>query len=110
MRGSSVSVMITICVLEVLLPLASAAVQVTKLVPMGKTPGASFAATARPQLSLSRGVPRTTFEAEHWPASALATTSAGHTSVGGVVSATVTKFVLHIALPEESNAARTTVV
>ena len=57
-------------------------VHVTVVVPSGKVDGASFEIDATEQLSLATGVPKSTFEAEHTPASTSTVKSAGHVIVG----------------------------
>src|SRR5438445_6980035 len=54
---------ITCCTAVALLPWISMAVQLTTLVPIGKTAGASLVTPATPQLSVTLGAPRTTLVA-----------------------------------------------
>src|SRR5690349_14457233 len=75
--GFSLSFTVTVWVAVVWLPAASVAVQVTVVVPRGKSPGASLVTLLPAQLSLVVGVPSTTPLAVHWPGSALTVTGPG---------------------------------
>jgi hypothetical protein len=88
--GSSTSVTVTICSQVAMFPLPSVTVQVTVVLPSGKTAGASLVTEAIEQLSSTVGVPRTTPLAVHSSASVLTATGAGHTIVGSSISVTVT--------------------
>jgi hypothetical protein len=68
-------------------PHSSVSVHITVVVPNGKTAGASFEYETEEQLSVAVGVPRTTPEAVHDPASVGTSTSAAQEVMsGGVVS------------------------
>src|SRR5881296_2140682 len=108
MTGSSVSWTTTIWIALVVFPWPSVAVQVTRLVPTGKTDGASFVTVTPPQLSLKMGSPKSTFVAEQRPGSAVTSKSDGETRKGGVTSSTTMVLARTTALPEVSNAVRTT--
>src|SRR2546425_2673291 len=90
MVGSCVSLTITVCGQVALLPWLSVTVQITVLVPTGKSEGALLVTVTGPQLSATVGVPRVTLVAPHRPAEALTVTSAGQEMVGGCVSLTMT--------------------
>jgi hypothetical protein len=110
MVGASLSTTVTRCTQVAVLPEVSVAVQVTEVVPLGKTVGASLATLARPQLSAAVAVPKLTLAAEHWPGSVLTVTSGGHEIVGGSVSLTVTVNEQEAVLPAASVAVQATVV
>src|SRR6266403_1477012 len=88
--GSWVSLTMTVCGQVTLLPWLSVTVQITVLVPTGKSEGALLVTVTGPQLSATIGVPRVTLVAPHRPAEALIVTSAGQEIVGGCVSLTMT--------------------
>src|SRR5437867_871831 len=80
--GGSVSWTLTDCWHEALLPLLSVAVQMTRLVPIGRTGGALLTtAGAGSQASVAVAKPAPTAVAGH-----SSTASAGQVIVGGVVS------------------------
>src|SRR5205809_797234 len=84
--GGSLSTTVTVCWQLLLLPFTSVAIQVTTVVPTGKSAGALLTTLAMPQLSAATGEPKFTLLATHWPASPLTVTLAGQVSDGGVVS------------------------
>src|SRR5436190_11426332 len=88
--GGCVSLTMTVCGQTALLPWLSVTVQITVLVPTGKSEGALLVTVTGPQLSATIGVPRVTFVAPHRPAEALTVTRAGQEMVGGCVSLTIT--------------------
>src|SRR5262249_10148402 len=67
MVGGCVSLTITVCGQVMLLPWLSVAVQMTVLVPTGKSEGASFVRVTGPQLSDTIGAPSATLVAPHRP-------------------------------------------
>ena len=85
--GGIVSCTVTYCTFSVLLLFLSTAVQVTFVVPIWNSFGASFE-TVTSKISLYTGVPRSTMV----PSAAVASTvlSAGAVSSGGIVSTIVT--------------------
>src|SRR5690348_10467902 len=102
--GGSKSWTTTVWTALELFPWPSVAVQVTRLVPTGKTEGASFVTATAPQLSPKTGLPRSTFVAEQRPGLAVTNKLDGEIRRGGVVSRTTTVLVRATALPEVSNA------
>src|SRR5882724_11624449 len=88
--GNCVSLTMTFCGQTALLPWLSVTVQITVLVPTGKSEGALLVTVTGPQLSATIGVPRVTLVAPHRPAEALTVTRAGQEMVGGCVSLTIT--------------------
>src|SRR5437763_3779799 len=80
----------TVCGHVALLPWLSVTVQITVLVPTGKSEGALLVTVTGPQLSATVGVPRATLVAPHRPAEALTVTRAGQEIVGSWVSLTIT--------------------
>ena len=73
MVGSWSSITVTDCVQFTVLPVSSAIIHVTTVVPTGKVSGASLVMvnmSAEVQLSVATGIPRSTLEAEQSPASA----------------------------------------
>src|SRR5439155_11099541 len=99
MVGSCVSLTITVCAQVAMLPWLSVTVQITVLVPTGKSEGALRVTVTGPQLSATVGVPRVTLVAPHRPAEALTVTRAGHEIVGACVSLTITGGVQVALLP-----------
>ena len=93
--GGVVSSTVTCCVLVVILLFSSVAVQVTVVIPIGNTSGASFS-TVTSKMSLYSGVPNSTGV----PSAAVAsiTLSAGAFSSGGVVSLTIILCILVVLL------------
>src|SRR5262245_22347823 len=89
-------------------PWMSVAVQVTTLVPIPNTAGASFVTEPNSQLSTTSGVPRLILVAVHWPGAVLPKTAEGAISNGAASSTTITKFVLLLVLPDASIAVKTT--
>ena len=81
---------ITSWVAVAVLSFASVTVQVTVVVPVGNTAGASFVIVTSEQLSAVTGVPSTTLDAVFLPASTSTVTSAGAVIVGLMLSCTVT--------------------
>src|SRR5207249_8228855 len=88
--GGCVSLTITVCGQIALLPWLSVTVQITVLVPTGKSDGALLVTVTGPQLSATVGVPKVTLVAPHRPAEALTATRAGQEMVGSWVSLTIT--------------------
>src|SRR6185369_12301585 len=88
--GSCVSLTMTVCGQAALLPWLSVTVQITMLVPTGKSEGTLLVTVTGPQLSATVGVPRVTLVAPHRPAEALTVTRAGQEIVGSCVSLTIT--------------------
>ncbi len=107
--GGAVSRTITRCRQVLVLPCPSVAVQVTKLVPGGKTAGALLVMFTEPQLSLATGIARLTLEAKQELAAVLRTTSAGQISTGGWVSRTTTRCTHMAILPLVSTTVQVTV-
>ena len=93
-----------------MLPLPSRTVQITVLVPTGNVAGALFVTVTAPQLSAVVGTPRFTFVATQRPAAVATVTRAGHPSVGGSGSVTVTVNWHVLVLPLASTAVFVTVV
>src|ERR1043166_3928254 len=110
MAGAVSSAMVTNCVHVAALPWASVTVQMTFVVPVLNTAGASLTMVAMPQLSETVGVPRSMLVAVHCPKSALVTTLAGQRICGGSLSATVTDCWHELLLPWTSVAVQVTVV
>src|SRR5205085_2714433 len=111
--GFSWSLTVTFCIADAVLPEVSVTVQVTVVVPCGKTAGASLTTLATPQLSAVAGVPRFTFAfaALHLPGSVgTSGRSAGAVIVGGSLSCTVTFCVAVALLPEPSTTVHVTTV
>ena len=108
--GGCTSVTITNCGHVTVFPLPSRTVQVTVFVPTGKLVGALLVMVVGPQLSEVTGTPKVTFVAPHRPAAALTVTRAGHPSVGGSGSVTVTVNVQVLLFPLASTAVFVTVV
>jgi hypothetical protein len=84
--GRSVSLIVTVNVQLLLLPLASRAVEVTVVMPFGKVEpegGSNVTATLVEQASVATAV-KVMFEAEHCPGSVERTMFAGQVSAGGV--------------------------
>src|SRR5947208_7824853 len=90
MVGSCVSLTITVCGQVALLPWLSVTVQMTVLVPTGKSEGALLVTVTGPQLSATVGIPKATLVAPHRPGEATTLTSVGQEMVGGWVSLTTT--------------------
>src|SRR5947208_2860277 len=90
MVGFWLSRTITFWVQVAALPPASVTVQVTVLVPMGKSGRASCRKAKHVQLSVTVGLPKFTPVAKHWFASVLVVTSSGQTMVGFWLSHTIT--------------------
>src|SRR2546427_13285092 len=88
--GGWVSLTITVCGQVTLLPWLSVTVQITVLVPTGKSAGALLVMVAGPQLSATVGIPKATLVAPHRPGEATTLTSVGQEMVGGWVSLTIT--------------------
>src|SRR6266571_5929537 len=112
MTGASLSLMLTLKVQALVLPLPSVAVQVTTVVPLAKpVPLAGKQTTeALVQLSLAVGVVKVA-TAVHWPASVLFTMLAGQAAMTGAsVSLTVTLKVQALVLPLPSVAVQVTIV
>src|SRR5439155_13628137 len=97
--GGSLSVTVTVCWHELLLPPRSVTVHVTVVTPMGNCAGASLVTVPTPQLSVATGVPRATPEAKHWPASGLIVMLPGHVIDGNSPSTMVTLWVNVALLP-----------
>ena len=93
-----------------LLPLTSTAVQVTKLVPNGKNPGALLVRLAMAQLSPASAVPKSTWEAPFVPGSLRTLRSAGQSMTGSWSSTTVTVNVQVLELLQPSVATLVTMV
>src|SRR5438552_1209040 len=106
MVGGCVSLTITVCGQVTLLPWLSVTVQITVLVPTGKSDGALLVTVTGPQLSATVGVPRVTLVAPHRPAEALTVTRAGQEMVGSCVSLTMTVCGQVALLPRRSEARR----
>jgi hypothetical protein len=87
--GNSLSDTVTVCVQVMTLPLASVAVQVTVVVPIGNATGASLVTIGALQLSAAVGTPSATPVAVQ-PALVRTFTSAGHAMLGAMLSCTVT--------------------
>src|SRR5262245_58881110 len=92
------------------LPLASVAVHVTRLVPTGNWAGALLVTVAVPQLSVAVAWPRRTPVAKQTPGLALTVTSPGQSITGGSASRTVTRCGQVVVLPVESVAIQVTKV
>src|SRR5678816_3287029 len=88
--SASITRTMTGCRHTVLLPLASVAVQVTRLVPTGNREGASLLRVTVPQLSVAVGLINTTPVAEQAPGSAFTLMSAGQVITGAWLSRTMT--------------------
>src|SRR5256885_6707950 len=88
--GSCVSLTITVWGQVALLPWLSVTVQITVLVPTGKSEGALLVTVTGPQLSATVGVPRATLVAPHRPAEAFTVTRVGQEIVGSCVSLMMT--------------------
>ena len=106
--GGVVSRTVTRCSAVAALPAASAAVQVTVVVPSGNRGGASLATDATPTASDAVALPMSTGAPPGDAASPV--TSAGAAIDGGVVSTTVTRCSAVAALPAASAAVQVTVV
>ena len=87
---SLLSTTVTVCVAVAVFPFASFAVQVTVVVPIGKTEGALFENVTVPQLSAPVAVPKVTPEAVQSPASTVTVTFVGAVIVGFVLSLIIT--------------------
>ena len=74
---------ITVCGQVAVFPWLSVTVQMTVLVPTGKSAGALLVTVTGPQLSAIVGVPRATLVAPHRPAEATTVTKLGQEMVGG---------------------------
>lgn len=98
MEGRTLSVTVTVCVQVAVFPLASVAVQIASVLPIGKAEGALFVTDTPAQLSLATGVPKSTPVAVQ-PLLVVACTFAGQAIVGVVVSVTVTVCAQAITLP-----------
>jgi hypothetical protein len=112
-KGFSLSVTVTSCVQLAVFPETSVAVQVTVVVPIVNTAGASLViikSAPDEQLSAAVGVPKATAVAVHTPASAATLTLAGQVIVGFSVSLTVTLWVQVAVFPEASVTVQVTVV
>ena len=106
--GGVVSTTATSCVAACLLPAASAAVQVTIVVPSGNRAGASLAMDATPTASDAVAVPCSTAVPDGPDASAR--TESGAYTDGGVVSTTETTCESDAAFPAASAAVHVTTV
>src|SRR6266571_2877058 len=112
MTGASLSLMLTLKVQALVLPLPSVAVQVTTVAPFAKAvPLAGKQTTeALPQLSLAVGAVKVV-TAVHWPASVFFTMLAGQAAMTGAsLSLTVTLKVQALVLPLPSVAVQVTTV
>src|ERR1051326_9065614 len=110
MLGGWVSLTITVCGQVMLLPELSVTVQITMLVPAGKSTGALLVTVTGPQLSATVGAPRATLVAPHRPGEAITVTSAGQLMLGGWVSLTITVCGQVMLLPELSVTVQITVL
>jgi hypothetical protein len=95
MDGSVLSVTVTNCVAVEVFPVASVAVQVTVVCPIGKVAGALFVIFTDEQLSLVTGVPNATPVALH-DAFAETETADGAVIIGEMLSKTITVCVAEI--------------
>src|SRR6266571_3042952 len=112
MTGASLSLMLTLKVQALVLPLPSVAVQVTTVAPLAKAvPLAGKQTTeALVQLSLAVGAVKVA-TAVHWPASVLFTMLAGQAAMTGAsLSLTITLKVQALVLPLPSVAVQVTTV
>jgi hypothetical protein len=100
--GGWVSLTITVCGQVMLFPELSVTVQITALVPTGKSVGALLVMLTEPQLSATVGVPSVTFVTPHRPGEATTVTSAGQEILGGWVSLTITVWGQVVLFPELS--------
>src|SRR5258708_4884548 len=100
----------TSCEQVAVLPCESVAVQMTVLVPTGKSAGALLVTVAAPHTSETIGTPRVTLVAPHRPGEATTVNSAGHVIEGGWLSVTITSCGHVAVLPCESVAVQMTVL
>jgi phenylpyruvate tautomerase PptA (4-oxalocrotonate tautomerase family) len=100
---------VTTCVADAVFPLASLAVHVTRVVPIGKLAGALLVTVTAEQLSVVVGVPRVTPVAKH-PELIDEVTAAGAEMVGDTRSITVTVCVAVEEFPAPSVTVQVTVV
>ena len=107
--GGILSETVTVWLHVAVSPALSVTVQITVVVPSGKTVGALFVTEATPQLSFVTGTPRFTEVAVH-PEFVKTEIAAGQVMVGGKLSETVTVWLQVAVKPELSVTVQITVV